>query len=290
MKAGEKPMKILVTGATGQLGSDVCAALRAREMEHRGVGSAALDITDAGAVQQYMNVFRPDAVIHCAAWTAVDGAEEHPEEARRVNVDGTRNLAAACRAVGARMLYVSTDYVFPGTGTEFYRPDALTGPLNVYGRTKLEGENAVRALLEHYFIVRTSWVFGVHGANFVKTMLRLGETHESLRVVCDQMGSPTYTADLAPLLYDMVMTENYGVYHATNEGICSWAEFAKEIFRFSGMNVTVNPVSSSEYPSRAARPLNSRLSKDKLEQAGFYRLPDWRDALGRCLKEIRETA
>jgi len=184
------------------------------------------------------------------------------------------------------MLYISTDYVFPGTGERFYKPDDPTGPLGVYGQTKLEGELAVRELLDCFFIVRISWVFGLNGNNFVKTMLRLAETKTEVNVVCDQVGSPTYTADLAPLLCDMIMTEKYGVYHASNEGVCSWAEFAREIFRLAGKDVKVNAIPTSEYPTRAVRPLNSRMSKDKLERMGFYRLPPWQDALGRYLKEL----
>lgn len=282
-------MKILVTGAGGQLGYDVCKVLAARGVEHKGVDVQDFDITDAAATRDSITAYRPDAVIHCSAWTAVDRAEDEPELARAVNAGGPRNIAAVCHEIGAKMLYISTDYVFPGTGERFYEPDDPTGPLGVYGRTKLEGEWAVRELLERYFIVRISWAFGRNGNNFVKTMLRLAEARTEVNVVCDQIGSPTYTADLAPLLCDMIATEKYGVYHATNEGVCSWAEFAREIFRLAGKGVRVNAVPSSEYPTKAARPLNSRMSKDKLEQAGFSRLPPWRDALARYLKEIGVT-
>ena len=282
-------MKVLVTGVGGQLGYDVCKELTRRGVEHRGVDIGDFDITDAAAVSAYIGDYRPDAVIHCSAWTAVDKAEDEPEKVRAVNTDGPRNIAAACKEVGAKMLYISTDYVFPGTGERAYEPDDPTGPLGAYGATKLGGERAVRELLERWFIVRISWVFGVNGNNFVKTMLRLAETRSELNVVRDQIGSPTYTADLAPLLCDMIATEKYGVYHATNEGFCSWAEFAQEIFRLSGKPVTVHPIPTSEYPTRAARPLNSRMSKDKLEQMGFTRLPHWRDALERYLKEIAAT-
>lgn len=278
-------MKILVTGVGGQLGYDVCKVLSARGIEHKGVDIADFDITDAKATREYIAGYRPDAVIHCSAWTAVDKAEDEPERCRAVNVDGTRNIAAACKEIGAKMLYISTDYVFPGTGERFYEPEDPTGPLGVYGETKLGGEQAVRELLERYFIVRISWVFGKNGNNFVKTMLRLGETRTEVSVVCDQVGSPTYTADLAPLLCDMIGTERYGVYHATNEGVCTWAEFAQEIFRLAGEDVKVNAIPTSEYPTRAMRPLNSRMSKDKLEKMGFVRLPVWQDALGRYLKE-----
>lgn len=279
-------MRILVTGAEGQLGYDVCKTLMERGAEYRGVGRADFDITDRAAADAYIVSCRPDAVIHCAAWTAVDRAEDAAEDVYRVNAEGARNIAGACKKVGAKMLYLSTDYVFPGAGSQFYAPEDPVGPLGVYGRTKLEGEQAVRELLDRYFIVRISWVFGKNGNNFVNTMLKLSESRETVNVVCDQIGSPTYTADLAPLLCDMVQTEKYGVYHATNEGVCSWAEFAREIFRLAGKRTKVVDISTSEYPTKALRPLNSRMSKDKLEKAGFYRLPTWQDALGRYLEEL----
>ena len=279
-------MRILVTGLGGQLGYDVCKVLDERHIENKGVDLADFDITDAKATHEYILSYRPDAVIHCSAWTAVDKAEDELDTVRAVNVEGTRNIATACKEIGAKMLYLSTDYVFPGTGDQFYEPDDPTGPLSAYGATKLEGELAVKELLDHYFIVRISWVFGKNGNNFVKTMLRLAETKSELNVVCDQIGSPTYTADLALLLCDMIMTEKYGTYHATNEGICSWADFAEEIFRLAGKQVKVNHIPTSEYPTRAVRPLNSRMSKDKLEQEGFARLPDWKDALKRYLMEL----
>lgn len=279
-------MKILVTGAGGQLGYDVCKVLAARGVEHRGVDIQDFDITDAAATRTYIVEYGPDAVIHCSAWTAVDRAEDEPERCRAVNVDGTRNIAAACREIGAKLLYISTDYVFSGAGERFYEPEDPTGPLSVYGETKLGGEQAVRELLNRWFIVRISWVFGKNGKNFVRTMLGLAETRTEVNVVRDQVGSPTYTVDLAPLLCDMIATEQYGVYHATNEGVCSWAEFAREIFRLAGKDVRVNAIPTSEYPTRAVRPLNSRMSKDKLERAGFDRLPAWQDALERYLREI----
>ena len=281
-------MKILVTGVGGQLGYDVCKVLAVRGIEHKGVDIADFDITDAKAAYDYITEYRPDAVIHCSAWTAVDKAEDELEKVRAVNIGGPRNIALACRDIGAKMLYISTDYVFPGTGERFYEPDDPTGPLGAYGETKLGGELAVRELLDCFFIVRISWVFGKNGNNFVKTMLRIAESQTEVNVVCDQVGSPTYTADLAPLLCDMIVTDKYGVYHATNEGVCSWAEFAREIFRLAGKNMTVRPIPTSEYPARAVRPLNSRMSKDKLEQTGFSRLPSWQDALGRYLKELEE--
>lgn len=279
-------MKVLVTGVGGQLGYDVCKVLTARNIENQGVDLADFDITDSQATRDYIVKYHPDAVIHCSAWTAVDKAEDELEKVRTVNTEGPRHIAAACKEINAKMLYISTDYVFPGTGDHFYEPDDPTGPLGAYGATKLGGELAVKEVLDNYFIVRISWVFGKNGNNFVKTMLRLAETKQELNVVCDQIGSPTYTADLAPLLCDMIVTEKYGTYHATNEGICSWAEFAEEIFRLAGKNVKVNYIPTSEYPTRAIRPLNSRMSKDKLEQAGFTRLPHWKDALQRYLKEI----
>lgn len=279
-------MKLLVTGVKGQLGYDVCKVLSARGIEHRGVDIEDFDITNVQATHDYIAAYRPDGVIHCSAWTAVDRAEDELEKVRAVNAEGPRNIASACKEIGAKLVYISTDYVFPGTGDRFYEPDDPTGPLGAYGVTKLEGEQAVQALLERYFIVRVSWVFGKNGNNFVRTMLRLAETKSELNVVCDQIGSPTYTADLAPLLCDMVVSEKYGVYHATNEGICSWAEFAEEIFRLAGKDVKVNPVPTSEYPTRAVRPLNSRMSKAKLEEMGFSRLPDWHNALVRYLREL----
>lgn len=279
-------MKILVTGVGGQLGYDVCKVLDARHIKNKGVDLADFDITDAKATHEYILSYHPDAVIHCSAWTAVDKAEDELDTVRAVNVEGPRNIATACKEIGAKMLYLSTDYVFPGTSDHFYEPEDPTGPLGAYGATKLEGELVVKELLDRYFIVRISWVFGKNGNNFVKTMLRLAETKNELNVVCDQIGSPTYTADLAPLLCDMIMTDKYGTYHATNEGICSWADFAEEIFRLAGKQVKVNHIPTSEYPTRAVRPLNSRMSKDKLEQVGFTRLPHWKDALKRYLAEL----
>lgn len=281
-------MRILVTGASGQLGYDVERELERRGIEHLGTSSRELDITDRAAVEHLMQSYRPDAVIHCAAYTKVDLAEDEPERCWAVNADGTRNLAAACREIGAKMLYISTDYVFPGTGERSYETGDPTGPVNTYGRSKLAGELAVQSLLETYFIVRISWVFGKNGNNFVKTMLRLAETKAELSVVCDQIGSPTYTADLAPLLCDMVQTERYGVYHATNEGTCAWSEFAEAIFELAGRQVVVHPIPTSAYPTRAARPLNSRMSKERLRDNGFQALLEWKDALARYLKEITE--
>jgi len=278
-------MKVLVTGVKGQLGFDVCRELSRRGADFRGVDIDDFDITDQAAVDAHIKGYAPGAVIHCSAYTAVDKAEDNAALCEAVNAGGPRNIALACRAIAAKMLYVSTDYVFPGRGNEFYEPDAPTGPLGVYGKTKLLGEFAVREALSDYFIVRISWVFGKNGNNFVKTMLRLAETKSEINVVDDQVGSPTYTPDLAPLLCDMIATDKYGVYHATNEGVCSWAEFAREIFRLAKKNVRVNPIPSSAYPTRAVRPLNSRMSKKCLDERGFSRLPDWRGALARYLIE-----
>lgn len=279
-------MKVLVTGVSGQLGYDVCRELERRGVEYLGVSSKDMDITDEAAVLRGMEAFRPDAVIHCAAYTKVDLAEEEFERAYAVNETGTRHIAAACAKLNAKLVYISTDYVFPGDGERFYETGDQTGPLNVYGRSKLAGEQAVQEALERYFVVRISWVFGINGGNFVKTMLRLAENHREVRVVGDQIGSPTYTADLAPLLCDMVQTEKYGVYHATNEGCCSWADFAQEIFHQAGKPTIVQPISTAEYPVKAVRPHNSRLSKHALDTAGFSRLPDWKDALRRFLLEM----
>ncbi|MBQ8371076.1 MAG: dTDP-4-dehydrorhamnose reductase [Clostridia bacterium] len=289
-------MKILVTGVGGQLGYDVMKELKKRG--HTAVGSDVqgecdilLDITDADAVGNTIKQTMPDAVIHCAAWTAVDMAEDMEETVRAVNVNGTANIAAACREAGCRMMYISTDYVFDGQGTEPWKPDCKNYmPLNVYGKTKLEGEQAVRDALEQYFIVRIAWVFGKNGKNFVRTMLNLGKKYDTLRVVNDQIGTPTYTADLARLLADMIETEKYGTYHATNEGgYISWYDFACEIFRQAGYDTKVVPVTTEEYGlSKAARPSNSRMDKSKLTEMGFQTLPDWQDALGRYLKEIEE--
>lgn len=279
-------MKILVTGVKGQLGYDVCRRLDARGIENRGVDIEDFDITDKAAVTEYINSYRPDAIVHCSAFTAVDRAEDDVALCTRVNADGPKNIAEAAAAIGAKMMYISTDYVFPGTGETHYKPDDETGPLSVYGKTKLMGEEAVRAASDRHFIVRISWVFGKNGNNFVKTMLRLAETKTDLNVVCDQIGSPTYTYDLAILLCDMIVSEKYGTYHATNEGLCSWAEFAEEIMRQGGKSTKIHPIPTSEYPTRASRPLNSRMSKDKLVECGFARLPDWKDALTRYLKEL----
>ena len=293
-------MKVFVTGVSGQLGHDVMQELASRDIEAVGSDIApaqggayvSLDITDGAAVRETLRAQRPDAVIHCAAWTAVDAAEDADKQERvqAVNAEGTRHIAQACREIGCKLMYISTDYVFDGRGESPWQPDCTDyAPLNVYGRTKLEGEQAVCELVERYFIVRIAWVFGLNGQNFVRTMLRLGQTHDTLRVVRDQIGTPTYTPDLARLLVDMIQTERYGRYHATNEGgYISWYDFAREIFRQAGMNVNVLPVTTAEYGvSKARRPFNSRLDKRKLAENGFAPLPDWRDALSRYLAALR---
>lgn len=302
-------MKIFVTGVCGQLGYDVMLEASRRGMECvgsdlapvwdadrpalRALAYRSLDITDAQAVARVVKEVSPEAVIHCAAWTAVDAAEEEENipKVRAVNVTGTENLARVCKEIGCKMLYISTDYVFDGQGTEPRDADCKDyAPLSVYGQTKLEGEKAVSSLLERFFIVRIAWVFGRNGKNFVKTMLNVGKKFDTLRVVNDQIGTPTYTADLSRLLADMVETEKYGYYHATNEGgFISWYDFTCEIFRQAGYGNTVVPVTTAEYGlSKAARPFNSRLDKSKLIREGFAPLPDWRDALRRYLEEIKE--
>lgn len=302
-------MKVFVTGVAGQLGHDVMNELAKRG--HEGIGTdlaaeysgvqdgsavtkmpyVSLDITNTEAVFKTLEELRPDAVIHCAAWTAVDLAEDDDkvEKVRAVNAGGTRNIANACKAQDCKMLYLSTDYVFDGQGTEPWKPDCKDyKPLNVYGQTKLEGELAVSETLEKYFIVRIAWVFGLNGKNFIKTMLNVGKTHDTVRVVNDQIGTPTYTYDLARLLVDMIESDKYGYYHATNEGgFISWYDFTCEIFRQAGYSTKVIPVTTEEYGlSKAARPFNSRLDKHKLVENGFQPLPSWQDALSRYLVEI----
>jgi dTDP-4-dehydrorhamnose reductase len=311
-------MRIFVTGVAGQLGHDVMNELAKRGLE--GIGSdiapeyrgaqdksavtampyVPLDITDGNAVKKVLGDVRPDVVVHCAAWTAVDLAEEkdNAEKVYAINVDGTRHIAESCRAIDAKMVYISTDYVFDGQGGTPWQPECRDyAPLNVYGQTKLDGELAVARTLDKFFIVRTAWVFGTNGKNFIRTMLNVAKTHDTLKVVNDQIGTPTYTFDLARLLVDMLLTEKYGYYHATNEGgYISWYDFAVEIFRqaealghaeYGSGRLTVIPVTTAEYGlSKAARPFNSRLDRSKLVQEGFTPLPDWKDALGRFLKEI----
>lgn len=279
-------MRILVTGVKGQLGYDVMNELAKRGHTGIGVDVEEMDITDAAKVEQVIKASDVEAVIHCAAYTAVDAAEDNVEICHKINAEGTENIAKVCKELDLKMIYISTDYVFNGEGTRPWEPDDEREPLNVYGQAKYEGELAVEKYLEKYYIVRIAWVFGVNGKNFIKTMLNLSETHDELSVVNDQIGSPTYTYDLAKLLVDMVETDKYGRYHATNEGLCTWYEFATEIFRQAGKEITVHPVTSEQFPSKAKRPHNSRMSKDKLEANGFDRLPTWQDALNRYLKTI----
>ncbi len=292
-------MNVFVTGVGGQLGFDVINELKKRG--HQCIGSDILpkdengyiqmDITDKTAVRETISKINPDAVIHCAAWTAVDLAEDEDkiDKVRAINANGTENIALACKEADCKMIYISTDYVFDGQGTEPWQPDCKDyKPLNVYGQTKLEGESAVANTLEKYFIVRIAWVFGVNGKNFIKTMLNVGKNHPVVRVVNDQIGTPTYTYDLARLLVDMAESDKYGYYHATNEGgYISWYDFTKEIYKQAGMTTKVEPVTTAEYGlSKAARPFNSRLDKSKLKEMGFEPLPTWQDALSRYLKEI----
>lgn len=282
-------MKVLVTGVKGQLGYDVMNELASRGIEGVGVDVEEMDVTDAKACETVITKVKPDAVIHCAAYTAVDAAEDNLELCRKINAEGTRYIAKLCKALDIKMMYLSTDYVFNGGGERPWEPDDHREPLNVYGLTKYEGEISVEQNVRDYFIVRIAWVFGVNGKNFIKTMLRLGKEKGAVSVVDDQIGSPTYTYDLARLLVDMIQTDHYGRYHATNEGICSWYEFACEIFRQAGMDeVKVTPVDSSGFPVKAKRPKNSRMSKEKLTENGFKRMPPWQDALARYLKALKE--
>lgn len=279
-------MKVLVTGISGQLGFDVVKELKNRNHEIIGVNREMMDITCEDEVYSVIKEVSPDVVIHCAAYTAVDKAEDEVDKCREVNAKGTEYIAKVCRDLDIKMMYFSTDYVFDGQGKNLWRPNDKTLPLNLYGQTKYEGEKAVIDNLEKFFIIRISWVFGVNGNNFVKTMLRLAKNHKTISVVNDQIGSPTYTYDLAKLVADMIETEKYGIYHATNEGICSWYDFAVEIFKIAEMDVQVVPISSEEFPTAAKRPKNSRMDKSKLDECGFERLPHWKDALERYLKEI----
>lgn len=276
-------MKVLVTGANGQLGYDVVKELQKQNIECCGATRKDFDILNFEATEKFITNYMPDVVIHCAAYTAVDKAEDEQKVCFYVNAFATENIAQICKKIDAKMIYISTDYVFDGTKGGFYEVDDKPNPVNVYGRTKLLGEQAVQKILNKYFIVRISWVFGEHGNNFVKTMLLLGKERKELNIVADQYGSPTYTADLVPLLIEMIKTDKYGIYHATNEGVCSWADFAEEIFKLAGMNVKVNHIAASEYPTKAKRPLNSRLSKEKLDKY-FYKLPFWKTALEKFIK------
>lgn len=278
-------IKVLVTGASGQLGYDVVKRLKELGIPVLSTDRSTLDVTDKVQVQTYLGAQHPDVVIHCAAYTAVDKAEDERQICYAVNVEGTRNIAETVREIGAAIVYISTDYVFDGSGKEPHSEDQSTSPLNYYGYTKNLGEEIVRETVEKHFIIRTSWLFGLNGPNFIKKMQYLAETKDELSVVCDQVGSPTYTKDLAVLICDMIQTRHYGTYHGVNEGYCSWYEFAEKIFSKSGLSISVNPVLTSQYFTKAKRPLNSRLSREKLDKVGLKRLPHWENALERFLNE-----
>lgn len=281
-------MKILVTGYTGQLGFDVVKLGLKLGLKMVGVGMKDLDVTNEDNVLCFINNLKPDAIIHCAAYTAVDKSEDDKENCWNVNVEGTRNIAKAARKNNAKLMYISTDYVFDGKGHTAFEEDDIPNPVGYYGLTKYEGEKLIERIMDEWYIVRISWVFGVNGNNFVKSMLRLAETHNELNVVGDQVGSPTYTYDLAKLLIDIVQSDEYGTYHASNEDFCTWAEFAQEIFKQANKEVKVNAITTEEYPTRAIRPKNSRMSKQKLVVNGFLPLPRWQDAVERYVKEITE--
>lgn len=278
---------ILITGARGQLGQAVARAAQERNIPFVCTDSDTLDITDEAATEKYICDLRPDAVIHCAAFTDVNGAQQQPEKCRRVNTDGTKNVAVACEKSGAKLLYISTEYVFNGRKNGVYEPDDETDPLSVYGLTKRDGENAVRQSCKKHFIIRISWLFGGTKGNFVLTMLRLAREKKEIRVVNDQTGSPTYTHDLAPLLLDMAQSEKYGTYHASNEGFCTWYELAREAVSYTDSTAKFIPITTEEYPTPAVRPQNSRMSKDKLTENGFDRLPPWQDAVKRYMQKLQ---
>ncbi|KQO15379.1 dTDP-4-dehydrorhamnose reductase [Paenibacillus sp. Leaf72] len=279
-------MKVLVTGAKGLLGHDIVQFLESQGTEFYGLDRQMLDISDMDKTAEFIRNYLPSVVIHCAAFTNVDKAESHEAQCRLINVDATANIAKVCKEINAKLVYISTDYVFSGEEKIPYEVYSKTKPLSVYGQTKLDGEIEVLQNVEKHFIIRTSWSFGVNGNNFVSTMLKLSENQGKINVVADQIGSPTFTEDLAMLIVEMIKTEKYGVYHVTNEGFCSWAEFATEIFRQAGYSTTVNFIKSSEYPTIVKRPSYSNLSKATLDHAGFGRLPTWQDALGRYLNKI----
>lgn len=279
-------MKVLVTGCTGQLGYDVCKELQKRNINYYAATRKDFDLVNQENSRTFIEQMRPDVLIHCAAYTAVDKAEDEGKLCQLINTEATHSLAKACRAIDATMIYISTDYVFGDNGTQFHETDDRQNPLNVYGKTKAAGEKAVTDTLDKYFIVRISWVFGINGNNFIKTILRLAQNHTELKIVADQIGSPTYTADLAVLIRDMLASNHYGIYHATNEGICSWADFARAIFKEAHLSTRVIDQATADYPTKAVRPLNSRLSKNSLDKANFNRLPSWQNALQRYLKEI----
>lgn len=289
-------MKVLVTGINGQLGHDVLAELKVRGYSDiKGIDINDLDVTNEDDVKKIISSYKPNIIIHNAAWTAVDKAEQMPDKVYEVNALGPKYIAEAAKDIGAKMMYISTDYVFDGKGDNYFEVDSPKDGLSVYGKTKSQGEDFVTSILRDYWIIRISWVFGINGHNFIKTMLNLAKSgKKELNIVDDQIGSPTYTYDLAKLMCDMIETDKYGIYHATNEGICSWAEFAKYIFKSAGYSdIKVNPVATEEYkklvPNQADRPLNSRMSKKSLDEAGFKRLPTWQDAVDRYIKELKEN-
>lgn len=282
-------MKVFVTGVTGQLGFDVCRVLKEQNIEYFPCSRETFSLEDFEKAREVIENYLPDVIIHAAAYTAVDKAETETELCNKINCEATENLAKIAKDINAKFIYISTDYVFPGEGENFYEINDEKNPLNAYGKSKLMGEKSVVNTLDKYFIVRISWVFGKNGKNFIKTMLNLSKTRDEIRVVADQIGSPTYTLDLAKLLVEMSKTEKYGVYHATNEGVCSWAEFAEEIFKLANKNTKVIKISTEEYLTPARRPKNSRMSKKSLDNAGFSRLPHWQDALKRYLEELKNA-
>lgn len=281
-------MKVLVTGYTGQLGFDVIRELKARNIECIGTIRNEFSLTDTEKMQAFVKAYKPDAVIHCAAYMNVNEAEDNKDLCMLVNYSSTKELAKICKEIDAKMIYISTDYVFAGSGEGFYEINNDKEPQNVYGKSKLKGELAIQKILDKYFIIRTSWLFGINGNNFIKYVLSEQKKGNKLRIVNDQIGSPTYTVDLAKLLCDMALSDKYGIYHATNEGICSWYDFACEIFKQSGIKINIEPVSSTAFPTKAKRPHNSRMSKKCLDEAGFNRLPTWQNALTKYLKEINK--
>lgn len=286
-KTGEK--MIIITGNKGQLGYDLENECNNRSIEYFGIDRDILDITDKDAVSQFFAKHKIDAVIHCAAFTAVDLAEDQKELCFNVNTEGTKNLANACQKVGAKFLFISTDYVFDGLKDGIYDTDDEQTPKSVYGQSKADAEQYIKTFIDKYFIVRISWAFGLNGKNFIRTMLRLGKDKDVVSVVDDQIGSPTYTKDVARLLIDIIISEKYGIYHATNEGFCSWAELAQYVMKKAKLKASVKSIHTSEYPTKAYRPLNSRLSKEKLSLSGFNRLPKWQDAVDRYLEELLEN-
>lgn len=281
-------MKVLVTGYTGQLGFDVIRELKARNIECIGTTRNEFSLTDIEKMQAFVKAYKPDAVIHCAAYMNVNEAEDNKDLCMLVNYSSTKELAKICKEIDAKMIYISTDYVFAGSGEGFYEINNDKEPQNVYGKSKLKGELAIQKILDKYFIIRTSWLFGINGNNFIKYVLSEQKKGNKLRIVNDQIGSPTYTVDLAKLLCDMALSDKYGIYHATNEGICSWYDFACEIFKQADIKINVKPVSSTAFPTKAIRPHNSRMSKKCLDEAGFNRLPTWQNALTKYLKEINK--